>query len=284
MSTKPLTPPPADIITQQVQQALAEDIGSGDVSVLLVPASEVVTATVICRDDAVISGRPWFDEVFQQIDQDIEINWQVQDGDHVNADTTLCQLTGNARHLLSGERSGLNFLQTLSATATQTHQLVKLLEGTQTRLLDTRKTLPGFRQAQKYAVRCGGGYNHRMGLYDMVLIKENHIIASGSISQAVTDARHHAPGIPVEVEVENLAELQQALDARVDRVLLDNMDTTMLRKAVEITAGTIPLEASGGIDLDSIRGIAETGVDYISVGSITKHIQAIDLSMRFVVK
>lgn len=281
MNASTITVPAIEIIRQQVKHALLEDIGTGDVSAQLVSQDETVVASVVCRDNAVICGRPWFDEVFKQVDASIQINWKVDEGEKVKAGSTLCQLTGHARSILSAERCGLNFLQTLSATATQTHELVQLLKGTNTRLLDTRKTLPGFRQAQKYAVRCGGGYNHRMGLYDMVMLKENHIIAAGNIITAVKTSRKLNPSIPIEVEVENLDELQQALEANVDRILLDNMDIETLSKAVAITAAKIPLEASGGVEPKTIRSIAETGVDFISVGSITKHIRAVDLSMRF---
>ncbi|MDH5570353.1 MAG: carboxylating nicotinate-nucleotide diphosphorylase [Gammaproteobacteria bacterium] len=281
MSTFKIYPQLLETIKLQVKQALQEDIGTGDISAALIDDAEQACASILSREPAVICGTAWVTEVFQQLDTQIKISWHIEDGDFVQANTTLCEITGPARDLLSGERTALNFLQTLSATATQTRRYVDAIKGTRTRLLDTRKTIPGLRLAQKYAVLCGGGYNHRIGLYDMFLIKENHIIAAGSIAKAVAQARKNLSGIPIEVEVENLAELQQALTANIDRILLDNMDTAMLKQAVALGAGKIPLEASGGVDLNTIRSIAETGIDYISVGGITKHIQAIDLSMRF---
>jgi len=280
-------PPPAETIRAQCAQALAEDLGpagiaAGDPSAALIPENRILYAEVICREAAVICGRPWFDEVMHQLDETIDIDWRVNEGQHVDANTVLCSLHGSARHLLSTERSALNFLQTLSATASQTHRFVEAIAGTGAQLLDTRKTLPGLRLAQKYAVRCGGGCNHRIGLFDMIMLKENHIIAAGSISQAVAQAKKQAPGIAIEVEVETLEELQEALDADVARILLDNMDLENLRRAVKLAAGKTPLEASGGVELETIRAIALTGVDYISTGAITKHVQAIDLSMRFI--
>jgi len=271
---------PAESIQQQVALALAEDIGSGDVTAALLPETEQANARVICRQQAVIAGRAWFDEVFQQLDTAVQIHWQVNDGEQVEADQLLCELSGPVRSLLTGERAALNFLQTLSGTATTVQQYVKRIEGTSARVLDTRKTLPGLRLAQKYAVSCGGGSNHRIGLYDMVLIKENHIVAAGSIAAAVKTARRLSPQLEIEVEVENLDQLQQALVAKVERVLLDNMDLTTLTQAVELNAGRAKLEASGGITLDNIREVAETGVDYISVGALTKDVTAVDLSMR----
>jgi nicotinate-nucleotide pyrophosphorylase (carboxylating) len=272
----------AESIRRQVAQALAEDIGSGDVTAALLPETEQANARVICRQHAVIAGRAWFDEVFHQLDTAVQIHWQVNDGEQVEPDQLLCELSGPVRSLLSGERAALNFLQTLSGTATCVQQYVKRIEGTAARVLDTRKTLPGLRLAQKYAVSCGGGSNHRIGLYDMVLIKENHILAAGSIAAAVQTARRLSPQLEIEVEVETLDQLQQALDARVERVLLDNMDITTLTQAVKLNAGRAKLEASGGITLDNIREVAETGVDYISVGTLTKDVTAVDLSMRIV--
>lgn len=273
---------PEDYVQQQVALALAEDIGTGDVTAQLIPQNKLAKAKIISREHAILCGRKWVNEVFKQLDRDISIDWHCEDGDAIQPDQELCHLQGSARHLLSGERTALNFLQTLSATATQANEYVKAVAGTGCRILDTRKTIPGLRLAQKYAVRCGGAHNHRAGLYDMILIKENHISASGSIQAAVDTARQLSPTIPIEVEVENLAQLQQALTAKVDRILLDNMDIVTLKQAVELCAKRIPLEASGGINLQTVRNIAETGVDYISIGSITKHIRAIDLSMRFI--
>ncbi len=273
---------PSSYIRQQVAFALAEDIGNGDVTAELIPDDKLANARIISREPAIVCGTDWVSEVFNQLDTAIQIDWHCQDGDKIQSDQELCRLHGSARHLLSGERAALNFLQTLSATATQAHEYVMAVDGTGCRILDTRKTIPGLRLAQKYAVRCGGAYNHRTGLYDMVLIKENHISATGSIQAAVDTAQRLSPDIPVEVEVENLHQLQQALDADVDRILLDNMDIAMLRQAVQITNKRIPLEASGGITRKTAREIAQTGVDYISIGSITKHIHAIDFSMRFI--
>ena len=273
---------PKDYVQQQVALALAEDIGSGDVTAQLIPENKRADARVICREQAILCGTDWANEVFNQLDNTIAIEWHCQDGDRIQPNQELCRLHGSARQLLSGERTALNFLQTLSATATQANEYVAAVNGTCCRILDTRKTIPGLRLAQKYAVRCGGGHNHRTGLYDMVLIKENHISAAGSIQAAVDTARRLSPKIPVEVEVENLAQLEQALATRVERILLDNMDVPTLKQAVDITAKRIPLEASGGINLQTAKEIAATGVDYISIGSITKHIRAIDLSMRFI--
>ena len=273
---------PSSYINKQVTLALAEDIGDGDVTAKLIPDDKLADAGIICREPAILCGVDWVSEVFNQLDTAIQIDWHCQDGDNIQSDQELCRLHGSARHLLSGERSALNFLQTLSATATQAHEYVMAVEGTGCRILDTRKTIPGLRLAQKYAVRCGGAYNHRIGLYDMVLIKENHISAAGSIQAAVDTARRLSPDIPLEVEVENLQQLQQALDADVDRILLDNMDIPTLKQAVQMTNKRIPLEASGGVTKETAREIAHTGVDYISIGSITKHIHAIDFSMRFI--
>jgi nicotinate-nucleotide pyrophosphorylase (carboxylating) len=236
---------------------------------------------VISREPAVICGTAWFDEVFRTLDPQVQVQWHVRDGDAVEPEQKLCALDGPARALLSGERTALNFLQTLSGTATRAHQYAKAVAGTKAKVLDTRKTVPGLRLAQKYAVRCGGCHNHRMGLYDAILIKENHILAAGSVTQAVAAARRIAAGKTVEVEVETLHELREALAAGAENILLDNFSVEDMTRAVAITQGRAKLEASGGINLDNIRRIAETGVDFISVGSITKDVRAIDLSMRF---
>jgi nicotinate-nucleotide pyrophosphorylase (carboxylating) len=271
---------PTDI-SVTVSRALAEDIGDGDLTAALVSESTHAKGRVISRQQAVLCGTAWFDEVFRQVDDGIQVHWQVRDGDTVQKDQVLCQLEGPARGLLTGERSALNFLQTLSGTASEAHRYAEAVRGTRTTILDTRKTLPGLRNAQKYAVRCGSANNHRMGLYDGILIKENHIMAAGGIAPAVQAARAQGVQVPVEVEVETLEQVQEALAAGADILLLDNLDLEKMRQAVAITAGRAKLEASGGIDLKVVRQVAETGVDYISVGSLTKHIQAVDLSMRF---
>jgi nicotinate-nucleotide pyrophosphorylase (carboxylating) len=268
-------------IEATVHTALREDIGDGDITADLIPADAVSLANVISREACVFCGMDWFEEVFRQIDDQIYIEWQVEDGDSVAAGEAICSLSGPSRSLLTGERTALNFIQTLSATATLASSYAQAVEGTQAVVLDTRKTIPGLRAAQKYAVSCGGCQNHRMGLYDAILIKENHILAAGSIQSAVEQARFHSPGYPVEIEVESIAQLEEAIAADVDRVLLDNFTTDQIRMAVELSNGKIPLEASGGITLDNIREYAETGVDFISTGSLTKDIIAIDLSMRF---
>jgi nicotinate-nucleotide pyrophosphorylase (carboxylating) len=275
--TRPALP---DDIADAVRRALAEDIGSGDLTAGLVPDAPA-HAELIVREDAVLCGTAWFDEVFRQLDPAVRIAWLKRDGDALHAGDVICRLDGPARAILTGERAALNFLQTLSGTATVTARYVERLRGTRSLLLDTRKTLPGLRRAQKYAVACGGGHNHRLGLYDAVLIKENHIAAAGSVRAALEAARRLvAPSVPVEIEVESLAQLHEALAAGATRILLDNFDLDRLRAAVGATAGRAALEASGGIDLDNIRAMAETGVDFISVGSITKHLRAIDLSLR----
>lgn len=271
-------------IVADVRRALAEDIGTGDVTAALLPANSSSAATVITREDAVLCGSAWFDAVFAQLDPVVRVSWLAQDGDVIQAGQALCRLYGPTRALLSGERCALNFLQTLSATATATRRYVTAVAGTGAQILDTRKTIPGLRAAQKYAVRCGGGRNHRIGLYDAILIKENHIAAAGSIEHAVNSARELHPALSIEVEVENLDELQQALVARADTVLLDNFSLDDLAKAVTLNAGRAKLEASGGVALDSVRAIAATGVDFISIGALTKHIQAIDLSLRVTVE
>ncbi len=279
---------PADI-KQVVQFALTEDIGddlgNGDITAQLIPKDSQSTAEVISRESAILCGTSWFDEAFQQLDEAISIEWHANDGDKIQTDQLLCTLKGNSRALLTGERTALNFLQTLSGTATLTRQYVdaiaKINTDITTRILDTRKTLPGLRSAQKYAVVCGGGNNHRMGLFDAYLIKENHIHAAGSIAGAIAQAHMNNPEASVEVEVENRDELRQALQGGANQILLDNMSLPKLREAVAFTQGRATLEASGNVNLDTVRDIAKTGVDFISVGSLTKHVRAIDLSMRF---
>ena len=267
-------------ISLSVQRALAEDIGTGDVTADLIPADKQAIATVITREPAVIAGVAWVNEVFQQLDSSVVLDWQVQDGSRVQANDVLFTIRGKARSILTGERTALNFLQTLSATATATASYVDLIAHTRCKVLDTRKTLPGLRTAQKFAVLCGGGVNHRIGLYDRVLIKENHIMVAGSITAAIQQARILHPGILVEVETENLIELAEAHNARADIIMLDDYDLPSMREAVKLIAGKIPLEASGGVNKETIVAIAETGVDYVSIGEITKHVKAIDLSMR----
>lgn len=268
-------------ISATVARALAEDIGTGDVTAGLIPAEKQASATMISREDAVLCGVAWFDEVFRQLDPAVQIDWQFRDGERVAANAVLCTLRGSARSILSGERAALNFLQTLSATATATRRYVDLVAHTACRILDTRKTLPGLRTAQKYAALCGGGTNHRIGLYDRVLIKENHIMAAGSITAAIQQARALHPGILVEVETENLQELAEATAAHADIIMLDEYSLADMREAVRVTAGKIPLEASGGVSPETLVAIAETGVDFVSIGGITKHVRAVDLSMRF---
>lgn len=276
--------PNQTVVCDDVARALAEDIGNGDITARLIPASHQAQATVISREEAVICGIDWFNQAFHALDPRVAIVWGIGDGDTVAPAQTLCTLSGPARVLLSGERTALNFLQLLSGVATRGRRYAEAVTGTSAKVLDTRKTLPGLRAAQKFAVRCGGCYNHRMGLYDAILIKENHIIAAGSITQAVAAARNGTAGITVEVEVESLDELREALAAAADIILLDNFPLMQLTKAVDITQRRAKLEASGGVTLANIRRIAETGVDYISVGSITKDVQAVDLSMRFDVR
>jgi nicotinate-nucleotide pyrophosphorylase (carboxylating) len=273
---------PADL-GSQVEAALREDIGSGDVTALLVPAAQQVRGSVVTREAAILCGSAWAAETFRRLDERVQLTWLAHDGEAVRADQPLLTIRGPARAVLTGERTALNFLQLLSATATATRAYVEALAGTNCRVIDTRKTLPGLRSAQKYAVRCGGGSNHRMGLYDRVLIKENHIAAAGSITGAIGAARERAPGITVEVEVESLNELREALDALPDIILLDEFSLDDLRTAVSVNrAAAAPalLEASGGVSLQTVREIAATGVDFISVGSLTKHVRAVDLSMR----
>ena len=263
-----------------VKLALDEDIGSGDITAGLVGSNEHASATVITREAGVLCGTQFVDAVFASVDPDVKVIWQKSDGDALAPNDVLFTLEGNARSILTGERAALNFLQMLSGTASYSASLASLVEGTKTKLLDTRKTIPGFRNAQKYAVTCGGCFNHRIGLFDAFLIKENHIAACGGIRQAVEQARQNAPGKPVEVEVENLDELEQALAAGADRIMLDNFTLDDMRKAVSITAGNAELEASGNVTEETLRGIAETGVDFISIGALTKVIIPLDLSMR----
>lgn len=274
-----------DLATQMIEDSrrcLEEDVGDGDLSAALIPKNHTSWATIISREPAVICGSAWLQTVFLQLDHNIRIDWAIQDGDPVHKNQEICRLHGPSHALLTGERTALNFLQTLSATATRARQFATAVDGTGVHVLDTRKTLPGLRLAQKYAVKCGGCYNHRLGLYDAILLKENHIKAAGSITAAVQMARQLHPKIPIEVEVEDLDELICAKDANVERVLLDNFDNHQLHKAVSINSGQMELEASGGITLQNIRDIAMTGVNFISVGEITKSIRAIDLSMRFI--
>ncbi len=272
--------PTREQILANVRAALAEDVGSGDITAALIPADSTARARVITREDGVLCGRAWVDAVFAEIDPGIRVHWEAQDGDAVAAQQALFTLQGPARGLLTGERTALNFLQLLSGTASRCRRYADLVAGTGVRLLDTRKTIPGLRIAQKYAVHCGGCYNHRVGLYDAFLIKENHISACGGIATAVRTARATAPGKPVEVEVENLEELEQALAAGTDRVMLDNFSLAQLAAAVELVAGRTELEASGNVTETTLRPIAETGVDCISIGALTKDCKALDLSMR----
>lgn len=269
-------------IEQQVKQALDEDVGAGDLTADLIPADAIADAVLISREDAVLCGQAWFNEVFQQLDESVSVTWHFQDGDAIKANSEICRLSGPARSILTGERTAMNFLQTLSATATLTNHYVQLVADFKVDVLDTRKTLPGLRLAQKYAVHCGGGVNHRIGLFDEILIKENHINAAGSIAAAVSQARTLHPGISIEVEVESFDELEQALAAEADIIMLDNFTTADMTKAVDMTQGRSQLEASGNVNADTIRAIAATGVDRISIGALTKDVKAVDLSMRFV--
>ena len=277
-------PPPADAITADVTAALAEDIGSGDVTAALLPDGPDI-AYLLCKEDAVICGRPWFDACHRALDPDVRIDWRIAEGDRVAKGTVIATLAGRSRALVSAERASLNFLQTLSGTATVTAGYVDAVRGTGAKILDTRKTIPGLRIAQKYAVRVGGGGNHRIGLYDTVMLKENHIRAYGSLRGAVEAARTMHPALPLIVEVETLEQLREALDAGCTRILIDDFDAATRREAVRIAKsapfdGRIPLEVSGGVDMTTLRGIAEDGVDCISIGGLTKHVRAIDLSLK----
>ncbi|GHD56413.1 carboxylating nicotinate-nucleotide diphosphorylase [Jeongeupia chitinilytica] len=275
--------PSHELIAANVAAALVEDIGERDWTAELIAAEASGRATVVAREDAIVCGIAWFDEVFRQLDPAVTVNWRVAEGERVTADTLLCELSGAARSLLTGERSALNFLQLLSAVATETRRYADVVEGTRARVLDTRKTLPGLRRAQKYAVLVGGGANQRIGLYDGILIKENHIMAAGGIAEALAAAQALAPvGVSIQIEVESLLELDAALAAGAASVLLDNFTLPQLADAVALNDGRALLEASGGVDFDTLRAIAETGVDRISVGKLTKDVRAIDLSMRFV--
>jgi nicotinate-nucleotide pyrophosphorylase (carboxylating) len=274
--------PPRQVIAEQVRQALSEDIGTGDLTATLVPNNDTTRATLISREPAVVCGIAWVQEVFDQLDPDISIDWLSHDGDDAINEQAWCTIQGPSRAILTGERTALNFLQLLSGTATATKRMVDQLKGTTAQLLDTRKTVPGLRLAQKYAVRCGGGTNHRLGLYDGILVKENHIRAAGSVAQAVTAALAHSNDVSlIEVEVESIAELSQALAAGAQRLLLDNFSLAQLRRAVQINAGQAQLEASGNVTAKTIREIALTGVNFVSSGAMTKNIHAVDLSLQF---
>jgi len=273
--------PSPEAVREQVRLALAEDVGDGDRTASLIPAASISQVQVICREAAVLCGTGWFDEVFHQLDPDMRINWLAQDGDVLAPGAAICELAGDTQALLTGERTGLNYLQTLSGTATLAREYADAVAGTGVRILDTRKTIPGLRLQQKYAVVCGGCHNHRIGLFDAILIKENHIAAAGSINAAVRAAADTSPDLEIEVEVEDLAGLEEALAAGVRRILLDNFSNDMLREAVKLSAGRARLEASGGISLQEIRAKAEIGVDDISVGALTKDVSAVDLSMLF---
>ncbi len=268
-----------DLNAAEIKRYLEEDIGPGDITAAIIPVAMTAEAEVITREPMVLCGQAWFDAVFKALDANLTINWLATEGEAVGKDTVLCKLSGSARSLLTGERTALNLLQTLSATATVARRYADAVSGTDCKVLDTRKTIPGLRNAQKYAVACGGCYNHRIGLYDGVLIKENHIIAAGSIAQAIQTARELTT-VPVEVEVESMSEFLAAVEAKPDRIMLDNFSLEDMGEAVKLNSGAIELEASGNIELDTIRSIAKTGVDYISIGALTKHVSAIDLSMR----
>lgn len=271
-----------DEVRENVRIALAEDVGTGDITAQLIPADKQVRARVITRENAVLAGTAWVDEVFRQVDSSVKIAWHAADGERVQANQVLFELEGPARALLTGERTALNFMQTLSAVATRCQHYADMVSDLPVRLLDTRKTIPGLRLAQKYAVTCGGCHNHRIGLYDVFLIKENHITACGGIAEAVATARRIAPGKPIEVEVENLEEFALALSTSADIIMLDELSYDDMREAVRINAGKVKLEASGGINDETLRAVAETGVDYISLGVLTKNIKAVDLSMRII--
>jgi nicotinate-nucleotide pyrophosphorylase (carboxylating) len=279
-----VAPPDAAVVHDDVMRALSEALGNGDVTAALLPDAADV-AYLLCKEPAIVCGRPWFDACHRAIDPDVRIDWRVEEGASVATGTVLATLAGRSRALVTAERTALNFLQTLCGTATTTARHVEAVRGTGTRILDTRKTIPGLRQAQKYAVRVGGGCNHRMGLHDAVMLKENHVRAAGSIANAIRAARTLVPALPLIVEVETLQQLREALTEGCDRILIDDFDAGMRREAVRIAAGApfnraIPLEVSGGVDLKGLRAIAEDGVDYISIGALTKHVRAIDLSMK----
>jgi len=274
-----VAPPPAEVVAADVARALAEDLGSGDATAALLP-DVPDTAYLLCKEVAVVCGRPWFDACHRALDRDVVIAWHVAEGDRVRAGTVIATLEGRTRALVSAERASLNFLQTLSGTATITADYVASVQGTGATILDTRKTLPGLRIAQKYAVRAGGGANHRLGLYDAVMLKENHVRVAGSIAAAIANARAAQPALPLIVEVESLAQLDEALAAGCDRILIDDFDAHMRREAVRRAAGRIPLEVSGGVDLTTVRAMAEDGVDFISIGGLTKHVRAVDLSLK----
>lgn len=274
----------AEDIAKSAASALAEDIGSGDITAQLIPSDQIAEANIITREDCIFCGKAWVEAVFRQLDAGVQIIWYIEDGQVAKANSVVFSLKGNARSLLTGERAALNFVQTLSGTATISNQCASRVAHTNVKLLDTRKTIPGLRTAQKYAVACGGCHNHRIGLYDAFLIKENHIAACGGIAQAVATARAIAPGKPVEVEVENFSELNQALEAQADIIMLDNFTIDDMKKAVVINAGRAKLEASGNINEQTLIPTAETGVDFISIGGLTKHCRAVDLSMRIIVK
>jgi len=276
------TPPPRDVVATDVARALQEDLGSGDCTAALIPANALLDTRVVSRESAVLSGSPWFEETFRQLDPAVDVEWRARDGEQIHEHQEICRLRGPARAILSGERTALNFLQTLSGTASRARRYVDAVAGTGAIVLDTRKTLPGLRMAQKYAVRCGGASNHRIGLFDAILVKENHIAAAGSITAAVQQALQRYPGLLLEVEVENLEQLEEALRSGAQRALLDNFSLDMLERAVQQYGGRIELEASGGINLQTVRAVAETGVDFISTGDITKSVQATDFSMRFI--
>ncbi|WP_394696616.1 carboxylating nicotinate-nucleotide diphosphorylase [Pseudoxanthomonas japonensis] len=283
MSQRP-TPPPTEVVASDVARALAEDVGAGDVTAALLPDTTDI-AYLLCKEDAVVAGRPWFDACHRAVDPGVRIDWRVQDGERVSAGTVLATLAGRTRALVTAERSSLNFMQTLSGTATVTAIYVDAVRGTGCTILDTRKTLPGLRLAQKYAVRCGGGQNHRIGLYDAVMLKENHVRAAGSLVAAIRAARAVQPSLPLIVEVETLAQLDDALAEGCERILIDDFDADMRREAVRRAKaapyhGRIPLEVSGSVDLTTLRGVAEDGVDFVSIGGLTKHVRAIDLSMK----
>ena len=277
-----MTLPDRELIREDVRRALAEDVGDGDLTAALIPAGNQIQAQLICRQQAVLSGTTWVDEVFFQVDPSVDLQWHQIDGDSLRKNSLVCAIQGAAASILTAERTALNFLQTLSGTATLTASYVAALQGTAVNILDTRKTLPGLRLAQKYAVTCGGGVNHRIGLYDAILIKENHIAAANSIPTVLEQARNLFPGTPIEIEVENLDELKTALNAGAPRVLLDNFNLQQLHEAVVINQGRARLEASGGVSLDTVRAIAETGVNDISVGALTKDLQAVDFSLLFI--